>query len=180
MTVIQKLNKQYERYIAYCMAAMTTKINIIDIDCSKGETDRTRIFYFEKNDCSFDKAIAILTLRLKMYKEQWNDLNKYTEKNIILWTFMLEKEYEKSQYFSRVGMKLFKENFYLNRLKNEQQLKSIQLNSNSINFEQFEAINPIPKKNLTRISYSKFKRAEEEFYFETETHYVLFNWYTTA
>jgi hypothetical protein len=179
MNIIQIISENQGHYINCCVESLTKKIDFITIDCSRGETDLTTIAYLKKDNLNFIDAISILTIRLKMHKEEWNDLNKYSKTDIIRWSKMLQNEYKNSEFIKDVSEAKFNANFLVKRLSNEKEVKHLKLNDDFINFEMFDKINPI-KEKIVSISESIFERLEMEYYIETESYFVLLNWFTTA
>ncbi len=179
MNVIQNISKNQEHYINCCVKSLTKKVDFITIDCSRGETDLTTIVYLKKENYNFIDAISILTMRLKMYNEEWKDYESYSKSEIILWFGMLEKEYGNSEFIDDISEEKFNSSYLINRLFDEKEIKYLKLNDDFINFEMFNKINPI-KEKIVSISESIFERLEMEFYIETENNFVLLNWFTTA
>jgi hypothetical protein len=179
MNIIEHLSKNQEQFIENCYVGLSKKVNFIQLDCSRGETDLTTIAYFEKENLNEDQAISVILLRLKMFKEEWNNFKKYTKNDIIRWSKMLEKEYKNSDYLSNITEKEFNNNYLVERLSDKRSLKFLKLNEVYIDFKKFKEINPLNEK-IIQISESIFKRSEIEYYLETEKHFVVLNWFTTA
>jgi hypothetical protein len=179
MNVIQIISENQEHYINCCVKSLTKKVDFISIDCSRGEADFTTIAYLKKEKYNFIDAISILTMRLKMYKEEWKDYENYSKLDTIRWSGMLEKEYGNSEFITNVNEEKINANYLINRLFDEKEIKQLKLNDDLINFEMFDKINPIKEKKAA-ISESIFERLEMEYYLETENHFVLLNWFTTA
>jgi hypothetical protein len=152
---------------------------MIHIDCSKGETDSTSILYIPKNNFSFNEALAILTIKQKMLKEEWNNIKAYTKENVQFWITLLQKEYNHSTYYENVTDDEFLNDHFIHRLQFEEGIKSIYKNGSQISYAKFKEIIPC-KDAYVKIAKSIFKRLEAEYYIETDEHFVLFNWYTTA
>jgi hypothetical protein len=151
----------------------------IDIDYSKGETDSVSILFIEKEEYSFEEAITLLIMKQKMLKEEWNDIENYTKEDIQFWITLLEKEYEDSVYNENVLVEEFTNDFFIKRLESEEEIQSVNFNDTEISFETFQKINPLTN-NFIQISQSDFKRLAIEYYVETDLHFVLFHWCTTA
>jgi hypothetical protein len=179
MNIIQIISENQGHYINCCVESLTKKIDFITIDCSRGETDLTTIAFIKKENYNFIDAISILTMRLKMYKEEWNDYENYSKSDTIRWSKMLQKDYQNSEFIEDVSEEKFNDNFLVERLSNKIKIKHLKLNDDFINFEEFYEINPI-KEKLVSISESIFKRLEIEYYLETKNNFVLLNWFTTA
>jgi hypothetical protein len=178
MNVIESLQSG-NNYIMQASKALEIDVETIDIDCSHGETDRCLILFFVKNNFTFNEAFAILTMKQKMLSEEWEDLDLYNEADVTLWSQILAKEYASSTYSEKVTDDEFLNDHLIHRLQLENSIQSIFYNDKQISFINFQKINPI-KTNLIRIAKSMYKRLETEYYIETEIHFVLFNWYTTA
>jgi hypothetical protein len=178
MNIIKYLQKNIN-YEQHSLQVLVTNINVLDVDCSKGETDCIKILFVEKGTNSFEAAIAILIMKQKMLSEEWNNIANYTEKDIQFWITLLEKEYAYSTYNKNIIEKDFTNDFFIKRLEIQQEIQSLNFNDTEISFETFQKINPINNKFI-QISKSDFKRLAIEYYVETDLHFVLFHWYTTA
>ena len=102
----------------------TINFEMIQIDCSKGETDSTSILYIQKNNFSFNEASVILTIKQKMLNEEWNDIGTYTKQDIQFWITVLEKEYKHSTYNENVTGKEFLNDHFMHRLQFEADMLS--------------------------------------------------------
>jgi hypothetical protein len=180
MTIIDSLSKNYDQYLNHCLDVLTTKIDIIDLDYSKGETDVARLLFIEKKDLTKYHAVAILTMRLMMYEEEWNDFTRYKKEDFERWIPFLEKQYEGCMYFPSVEINDFKKDFLVERLPHRKGLKSVKHNAQLLNFLKYKSLNPLFHERTVAVSKTKFERLQEEFYVETSHHFVLLNWYTTA
>jgi hypothetical protein len=180
MTIIDSLSNNYEDYLNNCLDVLTTKIDIIDLDFSTGETDVTRLLFIEKKDSTEYHAVAILTMRLMMMEEEWNDLKRYTKEDIERWMGILKTQYESSLYLPNIEIAEFKSNFFVERLTTKKGLKSVEHNGQVIDFLTFKRTNPLFHEQIMHVSKTKFKGLQEEFYIETSHHFVLFSWFTTA
>jgi hypothetical protein len=178
MNIIKYL-QQNENYTNLCLQALHIKFTVIDIDCSHGETDRIKIIFIKKESFSFEEAIAILIMKQKMLDEEWNDVENYTKEDIQFWITLLEKEYEHSTYNEDVLLEKFKNDYFVKRLVNGTDFKSILYDGLEISYVDFQKINPL-NSTILKVESSIFKGLEIEYYIETESHFVLFNWYTTA
>jgi hypothetical protein len=178
MNIIKHLQKN-TNYEQLGLQALHIKFNAMVIDCTKGETDITKILFIEKGQFSFEEALAILIVKQKMIDEEWNDISNYSEKDIHFWITQLEKEYAYSTYNKNIGDNDFVNDFFIKRLEREEEIKSIKFNNGKISFETFQKINPLTN-NFIQISKSDFKRLAVEYYVETDLHFVLFHWYTIA
>jgi hypothetical protein len=180
MNIIETLNQHHDQYIKHCFDGLKASVSIFDIDNSKGEMDLTRILFVDKMQCSKQQAVAILTMRLMMYKEEWVDYQAYTKEDIIRWVGFLERDYENSTYHPAVSYDEFINDHFVYRLQFEDEIqKVILLDSKPIDFQEFQTIFPL-ENDILSISSSGFKRLEQEYYLETASHFMLFNWYTTA
>jgi hypothetical protein len=180
MTIIDSLTKDYDQYLNQCLDVLTTKIDIIDLDFTKGETDFTRLLFIEKKDLTKYHAVAILTMRLLLFEEEWNDLKRYTKEDMERWMGILEKQYEGSTYFPDIDVNEFKSHFFVERLTSKKGLKSVEHNDQIIDFLTFKRTNPLFHEQIMRVSKTQFSGLKEAFYIETSHHFVLFNWFTTA
>lgn len=180
MTIIDSLSSNYDEYLKQCLDILTTKIGILDLDFSKGETDFTRLLFIEKRDLTTYHAIAILTMRLMMHEEEWNDLTRYTKEDIERWATFLMKQYDNSMYFPNVEIDDFQSHFFVQRLTTKKGLKSVEHNGQVIDFLTFKRTNPLFHEQIKRVSKTQFTSLREEFYIETSHHFVLFHWFTTA
>jgi hypothetical protein len=180
MTIINSLLKNYEQYLNNCLDVLTIKTDILHLDYSNGETDITRLVCVEKKDLTAYHAIAILTMRLMMYEEEWIDFKQYTKEDFERWIPLLEKQYEGSLYVSKVEIDAFRKNFYVERLTQKKGLKMVKYNAQPLNFLKYKSVNPLFHEKILSVSKTNFGRLQEEFYVETSHHFVLFNWFTTA
>jgi hypothetical protein len=180
MTIIDSLSKNYDQYLSHCLDILTTKIDIIDLDYSKGETDFTRLVFVEKKDLTKYHAVAILTMRWMLYEEEWNNFTHYKKEDFERWIPLLKKQYEGCKYFPNVGIADFQSDFFVQRLPMKKELKNVKYNAQTIDFLTFKRTNPLFHERIVAVSKTKFERLKEEFYVETSHHFVLFNWYTTA
>jgi hypothetical protein len=180
MTIINSLSNNYDQYLNDCLDVLTTKTDIIHLDYSNGETDFTRLVCVEKKDLTKYHAIAILTIRLMMYEEEWIDFKHYTKEDFERWIALLEKQYEGSLYVPKVEIDDFRKNFYVERLTQKKGLKMVKYNAQPLNFLKYKSINPLFHEKILSVSKTNFGRLQEEFYVETSHHFVLFNWFTTA
>jgi hypothetical protein len=178
MNIIQYL-QQNKNYLAHAQKALTIDFDTIDIDCSKGETDNTLFIFIEKNNMSFDEAMSILTMKQKMLNEEWDDLELYNKDDIALWASMLAKEYGNAIYYENISEDEFLNDHFMHRLQLDAGIQSIYFNDKQINFKSFQEIIPC-KKTYLKIAKSSYTRLEIEYYLETDMHFVLMNWYTTA
>ncbi len=180
MTIIDSISKDYEQYLSHCLDVLTIKTDIIDIDYSKGETDCTRLIFIEKNDLTSFHTLAILTIRLMMYSEEWNDLKNYKKEDFERWIPILKKQYDNCMYFPNIAIEDFENDFFVARLSASKEIKSMKYNDESIDFQRFKQINPLVHEDILSVSKTRFSGLMEEFYVQTSHHFVLFNWFTTA
>jgi hypothetical protein len=180
MTIIDTLKKDYDQYLNHCLDILTTKIDILDLDYSNGETDCVRLLFIEKKDLTKYHAVAILTMRLMMFEEEWNDLKNYKKEDFERWIPLLEKQYEGCMFFLNVEISDFRKDFFVERLTQKKGLKGIKHNTQPLNFLKYKSLNPLFHERILSVSKTKFVRLQEEFYIETSHHFVIFNWYTTA
>jgi hypothetical protein len=180
MTIIDSLSKDYDQYLNHCLDVLTTKIDILDLDYSKGETDFARLVFVEKKDLTRYHAIAILTMRLTMYGEEWNDLKSYKKHDFERWIPILEKQYEGCLYEPNVEIDDYRKDFFVERLTQRKGLKMVKHNALPLNFLKYKSMNPLFHERILAVSKTKFAGLQEEFYIETSHHFVLFNWFTTA
>ena len=180
MTIIDTLKNDYVQYLNHCLDILTTKMDIIDLDYSNGETDCTRLFFIEKKDLIKYHAVAILTMRLMMYEEDWNVLTRYKKEDFERWIPILEKQYEGCMYEPNVDIEDFKKDFFVTRLTQSIGLKNVKHNAKTIDFLSFKRTNPLFHEKTIAVSKTKFAGLKEEFYVETTHHFMLFNWFTTA
>jgi hypothetical protein len=180
MTIIDSLSKNYDQYLNDCLGVLTTKTDILDLDYSKGETDRTRLLFVEKKDLTPHHAFTILTMRLMMYLEEWNDLADYKTEDFKRWLPLLEKQYEGSSYLQDVNIADFQSDFFVQRLTTKKGLKSVEHNAQLIDFLTFKRLNSLFHEQIKSVAKTQFQSLQEEFYVETTHHFVLFNWFTTA
>ena len=177
MSIIEFLEKDKNHYLKTCFKGLKLNVNIAFIDHARGETSSSFLFYLEKNTLNFEDAIAILTMRLMMYQEEWNDLESYNQEDVERWIGFLKRNYKNSEYNKE---KFVFEYENEDRLTGKTYTKSIILDKKSINLQAFESINPLKNEKIIQSTCSNFLSLTDEYYVETEKHYVLFHWYTTA
>jgi hypothetical protein len=180
MTIIDLLSKDYDQYVNHCLDVLTTKTDILDLDFSHGETDVTRLLFIEKKDLTKQQAMAILTMRLMLFEEGWNDLKVYTKEDFERWIPLLDKQYEGCAYVPNVEIDDFQNEYFVQRLTTKKGLKTVEHNAQKIDFLSFKRTNPLFHEKILAVSKTKFLSLQEEFYIETPHHFVLFNWFTTA
>ncbi len=177
MTIIETLKQENTQYLKHCLDVLTIKTNVFTLDFSQGETDIARLLFIEKKHFIQPHALAVLTMRLLMFDEEWNDFKNYTPEDIKRWIGFLTKQYEASVYQPNIDSAIFKNNFFAQRLTTE---KGIQHNAKIIDFADFNRLNPLLHEPIINVSKTEFSGLKEEFYIETSHHFVLFNWFTTA
>jgi hypothetical protein len=180
MSIIDALKQNYDEYLHQCLDVLTTKIDILHLDFSKGETDFTRLLFIEKRGLTMAHAIEILTMRLMLFQEEWNDFKSYSKADMERWIGFLEKQYASSLYVSDVEIDDFKYHDFMVRLTTKKGLKSVEHNGQLIDFLTFKRANPLFHEQIISVSKTQFEGLREEFYVETSHHFVLFNWFTTA
>jgi hypothetical protein len=180
MTIIDSLLKDYDQYLNHCLDVLTTKMDILDLDYSNGETDRVRLLFIEKKDLTMHHAVAILTLRLMMFEEEWNDLKNYKKEDFERWIRLIEKQYKGCLYEPNIEIEDFKKDFFVERLTKSIGLKNVKHNTKTIDFLAFKRTNLLFHEKTIAVSKTMRKGLQEEFYIETTHHFILFNWYTTG
>jgi hypothetical protein len=179
MNIIESLNTDYDQYIKHCLDSLKTPVSIIELDNSKGETDLSYLLFTEKSNKTKYEAIAILTMRLLLYKEEINNFSELKKSNIEQFSKQLFTNYENSMYFPNIEIEEFANDFLIKRVEKEANNKSIKINEEALIFSEFKKIFSF-KKNILKISKTNFQRLETEYYIETKTDFILFNWFTTA
>jgi hypothetical protein len=154
-------------------------VDIITLNYSKGETDMVTLLFTNKDGITFDLAMPLLVMRFKMYSEEWNDIENYTKKDIKFWTSLIKNQYEQSSFKSDISFEHFRSNFFVNRLFENDNNCKILHRGIEISHKEFKTINPLSRQtnNINKII---FERLEEEYFVETEKHFVMFIWFTTA
>lgn len=177
MSIIEFLEKDKQHYIKTCFDGLKLDVNIAFIDHARGETSSSFLFYVEKNTLSFEESIAILTMRLMMYQEEWNDLESYNQEDIERWIGFMKRDYKNSEYNKEKFVFQYENE---ERLTGKAYVKNIFFNTKRIDLQVFESINPLKNEKIMQSTCSTFSFLADEYYVETEKHYVLFYWYTTA
>jgi hypothetical protein len=154
-------------------------VDVITLNYSKGETEMVTVLFTNKAELTFDQAMSLLVMRYKMYSEEWNDIERYTSKDIKLWSSFIKAEYGQSTFESDISFEDFRYNFFVNRLFENNEKCSIKHKDRLISDEEFQILNPLIGQAI-KINRVVFDRMEEEFFVETDKHFVMFNWYTTA
>jgi hypothetical protein len=175
MTIIETLKTDYNTYIDYCYKGLSRDVDVIFLDHSRSETTLSTILFIKKEDLSFKEAFSILTIRLLMYYEEWNNFSDFTRDDMIRISTQLEAKYFNTEFILNFTIP----NDIDPRLT-EKEILSIRFNNEVINFDYFETMNPLLTEKNIEWSISLFKSIQDEYYIETENHFVLFNWYTTA
>jgi hypothetical protein len=178
MNIIEQLQKD-SNYIKFASKALQTEAFTIDIDCSKSENDNTLILYIKKDGYTFNEAMCLLTMKQKMLQEEWEDLDLYDTDDIKLWAKLLAKTYSNTTYYENVTADEFLNDHFMNRLQVAEGINAIFYNNEQISYKKFLEITPC-KKSYLNICKSSYTHLEAEYYLETEQHFVLFNWFTTA
>lgn len=178
MTIIDSLKENHDQYLNQCLDVLTTKTDILDLDYSKGETDFSRLIFIEKKDLTKYHAVAILTMRLHLFENEWNDFKSYKKEDFERWIPLLEKQYEDCIYFPNVEIADFRKDFFVERLTQRKGLKSVKYNAQLLNFLKYKSMNPLFHERILTVSKTKFAGLQEEFYIETSHHFVLLNWVT--
>jgi hypothetical protein len=175
MTVIETLKTDYDTYINYCYSGLSKTVNVFCLDHSHGETTLSTILFIKKESLSFKEAFSILTIRLLMYKEEWNNFSDFTRDDMIRISTWLEAKYSNTQFVLNFTIPND-----IDPRFTEKEIVSILFNNEVITFDYFERTNPLLTEKNIKWSISMFKSIQDECYIETENHFVLFNWYTTA
>ncbi len=178
MNIIQQLQKD-TNYLKHYKQTLSANIEVVDIDYSKGETDRVCILYLPSQTYSFTQAMSMLTLKQMMLNEEYNDIELYDADDIKLWADSLAKQYASSRYAETIPAAEFLQDDLVVRLTNKERNAVLFHNDVQITFEHFLEVNPFANELLS-VSKSTYTRLEVEYYLQTKQHFVLFNWYTTA
>ena len=179
MNIIQVLKKELPHYIDCCFSGLKMHIDVIDMDYSRSETDLTTLLYLKKGNLKLNEAWSILTLRLLMHSEEWTELDTYTIEDIKRWIVLLEEHYKKTQFVPYSDTQIDNDNYFIERLKFPEKTNTIRFNGKTISSDTFDKIDPLTE-TLHIVSRTKFNNLEAEFYIETENHFLLLNWFTTA
>ena len=177
MNLITFLKKDFAHYVSCCLDGLKRNVDKVFIDHTRGETSCSFLFFIKKEELTFMDAIAILSVRLKMHQEEWNDISVYERADIERWIGFMAADYKGSTYKRNVNFEYKKET----RLTGENYyIKAIFWNGQQIDIKALESINPLQSEKILRSDASVFKSIADEYYIETENHYILFYWYTTA
>ncbi len=179
MNIINYLQKFDNQYFTHCKNALIAKIDIIELDFSHGETDRTNLLFVEKGDLSFEAAIAMLTMRYKMHGEEWNDFAAYTQADIEPWIGFLEDDYQDTVYKNDVKVTTYIDDYMVKRIEKDTVVKDIFLNGKKISLAKYGKVNPLFQM-IFQVSETQYKGLQTEYYIETSQHYALLHWFTTA
>jgi hypothetical protein len=181
MNIITKLKQENTNYLLDFAAVLTTNVDIFFLDYTRGETDFTHLLCLEKSDdLTFNKAMSILLMRLKMYNEEWTDFANYTTDDIERWISFLETEFTNTEHISEVSSETYQNDFMVKRMEDHRDLKSILYNGKKISFGKYTDLNPLLLDKIYHIERTQSERLETQYFIETELHFALFNWYTTA
>jgi hypothetical protein len=181
MNIITKLKQENTDYLLDFAAALTSKVDVFFLDFTRGETDFTHLLCLEKSDdLTFDKAVSILLMRLKMYNEEWTDFADYTTDDIERWVGFLETEFTNTEHVSEVSFEAYQNDYMVKRMEDSRDLKSILYNGKKISFRKYIGLNRLLLDKIYHIERTQSERLETQYFIETELHFALFNWYTTA
>jgi hypothetical protein len=180
MSIITTLQKNKNRYLDHCLEGLQLNMDAIRIDYSKGETDNVTLLTIAKNSLSKHQAISILTFRLMLYIEEWNDLANYKAEDINRWSKRIKLQYKNTIYNYDIDLTKDSGYYFIERLEKEHEIKSIKHNNKTIDYKIFQNINPLLREPILQSSKTQFNHLETEFYIETENQFILFNWFTTA
>jgi hypothetical protein len=180
MTIIDHLQKQKAAYFGQILTVFKHEIHVFELDCSRGESDFTRILWVKKKDLRKNQAIAILTIWRKIFDESWQQYSDAKMEDFERWVSFLAQEYAGSTFVKKVDFETDADYFFVERTRDENAIKSIKYNAQIVDYQDFKSKNPLFLENIKSVSKSKFDRLKTEFYVETEQHFVLFHWFTTA
>ena len=179
MNIIQVLKTEVPQYKKVCFEALKTHIDVIEMNYSGGETDLTTLLFLKKENLIPNEAWAILTLRLFMHSEEFDDFESYTTEEVLSWMELLATQYNKTTFELYTDTAIHSDNYFIDRLKFPEKTNVVRYNGRTISPDTFDKIDPL-SDTLRIISRTKFNTLEAEFYIETEKHYLLLNWFTTA
>ena len=178
--IIDILTEDYNSYLSASIEGLNMNIEVCYIDFTRGETDISTLLYLKKKELTWNEALIILVQRRLMVWEEWLDFSNYNSDDLIRWTGFLKTDYINSIYCDDISLKndVDKE-FFFDRL-NPDRICSIERNNKKIDFSEFKQSTPLLNETIIKISESKFDRLAAEFYIETDNHYLLYYWFTTA
>lgn len=179
MNIIQVLKNALPQYKKICFDALKTPMNVIEMNYSGAETDLTTLLFIKKENLTPNEAWAILTLRLFMHSEEWNDYETYTAEDVLNWVELLVAHYNKSTFEPYNDTAIHTENYFIDRLKFPEKTNVLRFNGKKISPDTFDKIDPLTDA-LHIIARTKFNNLEAEFYIETDKYFLLLNWFTTA
>ncbi|HLP11243.1 MAG TPA: hypothetical protein VK177_04865 [Flavobacteriales bacterium] len=180
MNIFEGLTNEITTYLDISVKGLKKHVDVYCLDFTNGETDLAHLLCVKKEGVTEKEALILLIQRLLMVNEEWEDLDEYTRADLIRWTPQLVMKYKNSVFAD--GLSINNETYkaFVTKRLVKHDLKSILLNSEEISFENFININPMLNEPVLKLSKSEFKQLEYEFYMETEKHFLLYNWYTTA
>jgi hypothetical protein len=179
--IITKLKQENTNYLLDFAAVLTTNVDVFFLDYTRGETDFTHLLCLKKSDdLTFNKAMSILLMRLKMYNEEWTDFANYTTDDIERWVVFLEVELDNTEHIGEVSFEAYQNDYMVERIEDSRDIKSILYNDKKISFKKYADLNPLFSDSIYHIERTQSERLETQYFIETELHFVLFNWYTTA
>jgi hypothetical protein len=65
-------------------------------------------------------------------------------------------------------------------MEDSRDIKNILYNGKKISFRKYTSHNPLLSDKIYHIERTQSERLETQYFIETELHFALFNWYTTA
>ncbi|MBC7861577.1 MAG: hypothetical protein IAF38_01305 [Bacteroidia bacterium] len=178
--IIDFLTEDFDEYLNYSLKGFKEKVNAYTIDFTRGETVVSKLLCVEKTGHTEKEALIILTQRLLMINEEWLSFDDYSKEDVIRWTDYLKNNYEKASYLTNISLPADKDNCFITGVLASADVQSINYNKRHLSVKEFRDTNPLMNEQIISVSKSEFERLECEFYIETTSHFLLYNWYTTA
>ena len=180
MSSFFNLFRENPAYLEISMDGLKKEIDVYHIDYTRGETDSSTLLLLRKEGFSWNAAFIMLTQRQLMVDEDWTDYENYTLEDLMRWSGLVRSHYMNSQYKSNVVLDSDEDNcFFMKRLMKESP-KKIFYNDSEIDYATYKQNCPLFNEQFLKVSKSKFKGLQAEFYLETTNYYMLYHWYTTA
>lgn len=183
-TIIDVICKNRKAYLEACWQGLRQKMEVYYIDFTRGETNSSTFICLPKGNLKPKAAYAMLIHRALMVYEEMFDFENYSKLDVALLNEQIQANYKNTQYISNLDLNLERDGaFVFPELGYGWQPEKIYLHDYyPIDFETFDKLNPLRHAKIIAASRTKFneKELETEYYMETETHFLLLHWHTTA
>lgn len=179
--ILEIATQDLDTYLDVSYKGLSKKVDFFNLDFTRGETEVAKLLFIEKDGLTFAEAQIILIQRLLMVQEEWMSPEEYTKENVAGWTeHFLKAKYNNAPYVNGISIDDDSDRYLITDNLFADRKATITFNERHLDFEEFNKENPLLNDNIIEVSKSHFKGLLIEFYFETDKHFLLYNWYTTA